>query len=139
MLLCCGDAGEIIHIEEVLERQSSDMICVKLREYLVKGIAIAVHLLVKLSGPGHKLHSLVRLLLLELLGSLDHCLLELLEANRLVPTFVLLHLGQSIYLILRQTCLQPLQTENELLLVEAIGAGLEFRFAPLAKQSFVGQ
>ena len=86
------------------------MICIKLREYLVKGIVIAVHLFVELSDPGHELHSLVRLFLLELLSSLDHCLLELLEANRDVPTIVLLHLGQSIYLILRQTCLQPLQT-----------------------------
>ena len=139
MLLCHGDTDEIIHIDEVLERQSSDMICIKLREYLVKGIVIAFHLFVELSDPGHELHSLVRLLLLELLSSLDHCLLELLEANRGIPTFVLLHLGQSINLILRQTRLQPLQTGGELLLVEAIGTGLGFRFAPLVEQSFVGQ
>ena len=127
------DANKLVHFHKVLESETANLSRIELREDLVEGIVVSVHILVELSDPFLKLHPLVRLLLLELLRALDHRVLELFEADRVISSISLLHFDQAIDFIHSKTSFQSLQTRGELLLVEASGTTLRFLLPPLVE------
>ena len=118
-LLWQRDLHKFVHLNEVHEGESANLLSIVITEDAIKVVVATLHALIELCDPLDKDHSFVALLLLEVRSAINDTSLKVLVADRKVLAFIRLDLSQAIDLILCEACLQTLQTLDELLLVKA--------------------
>jgi hypothetical protein len=103
-----------IHLCEVVKCHVALLRTIILSKEIIDWCKVTFHLLVELRDPVSKQHSLVRLFLLELLGTCDDSMLEVTVRDHVIFTFVLKLGNKLVDLILSQACFEFLEAACDL-------------------------